>query len=241
MGRPAAAGSGFESGSRPRAWALRLLLALAAWPGPGGAARLSSVCSCCPGPVRRGSAVAGYCGSRPALVLQGRCCLSRAAPQDVQGLDLSNCSLPLLCPGFQDASTAVVIDLTENPLENVPNTSFRGFTRLQSVSLPLALECPGGDLAWDRITTHGDSRTCQGQRNPCNSSGELAWLCPENSLCTPDGPGLFQCLCSGNYHGYKCLRKGTFPMLLFYGILGAVTAALALLAWGSQRRKAKAS
>lgn len=96
-------------------------------------------------------------------------------------------------------------------------------------------------MAWDLNTTHGDSRTCQGQRNFCNSSGELAWLCPENSQCSPDGPRLVQCLCSGSYHGYKCLREGTFPLLLFYGILGAVTTTLSLLAWGTQRRKAKAS
>nr|XP_014433785.1 LOW QUALITY PROTEIN: all-trans retinoic acid-induced differentiation factor [Pelodiscus sinensis] len=148
-------------------------------------------------------------------------------------LDLSNCSLSAPCAGFQAASTAAVIDLTENPLqESIPNTTFRGFTRLQSISLPLPLECPGGSMAWDTVTC---------QRNPCNSSGELACLCPESSLCAPDGPGLFQCLCAGSSHGYKCLREGAFPMLLFYGTLGAVTTSLALLAWGTQRRKAKSS
>ncbi|XP_039384389.1 all-trans retinoic acid-induced differentiation factor isoform X1 [Mauremys reevesii] len=236
MGRPVAGGPG------PRAWVLRLLLGLAAW--RGGAAGPSAVCSCCPGPVRNGSSVASYCAARPALELQGRCCLSREPEPElgvIVGLDLGNCSLTLLCAGFPDANTAVVIDLTENPLGNIPNTSFQGFTRLQSISLPRALECPGGNMAWDLNTTHGDSRTCQGQRNFCNSSGELAWLCPENSQCSPDGPGLVQCLCSGSYHGYKCLREGTFPLLLFYGILGAVTTTLSLLAWGSQRRKAKAS
>ncbi|CAM4540166.1 unnamed protein product [Caretta caretta] len=232
MGCPGASGPG------PRAWVLRLLLGLAAW--RGGAGGRSPVCGCCPGPARNGSSVASYCRAHPALELRGRCCVG-PEPGAIVGLDLGNCSLTLLCAGFPDASAAVVIDLTENPLENIPNASFQGFTRLQSISLPLALECPGGSMAWDRITTHSDSRTCQGQRNPCNSSGELAWLCPENSLCSPDGPGLVQCLCSGSYHGYKCLREGTFPMLLFYGILGAVTTTLSLLAWGTQRRKAKAS
>nr|XP_048702099.1 all-trans retinoic acid-induced differentiation factor isoform X2 [Caretta caretta] len=202
------------SGPGPRAWVLRLLLGLAAW--RGGAGGRSPVCGCCPGPARNGSSVASYCRAHPALELRGRCCVG-PEPGAIVGLDLGNCSLTLLCAGFPDASAAVVI------------------------SLPLALECPGGSMAWDRITTHSDSRTCQGQRNPCNSSGELAWLCPENSLCSPDGPGLVQCLCAGSYHGYKCLREGTFPMLLFYGILGAVTTTLSLLAWGTQRRKAKAS
>ncbi|KAM9155778.1 all-trans retinoic acid-induced differentiation factor [Pangshura tecta] len=234
MGRPVA------GGAEPHAWVLRLLLALAA--GRVGAGGRSAVCGCCPGPVRSSSSVASYCAARPALELQGRCCLSgEPEPGVILGLDLSDCSLTFLCAGFPDASTAVVIDLTENPLGNIPNTSFQGFTRLQSITLPRALECPGGNMAWDLSTAHGDSRTCQGQRSLCNSSGELAWLCPENSRCSPDGPGLVQCLCSGSYHGYKCLREGTFPLLLFYGTLGAVTTTLSLLAWGSQRRKAKAS
>lgn len=33
--------------------------------------------------------------------------------------------------------------------------------------------------------------------------------------------------------------QGTFPVPLFCGILGAVTAGLSLLLWGTQRRKAK--
>ncbi|XP_025914032.1 all-trans retinoic acid-induced differentiation factor [Apteryx rowi] len=114
-----------------------------------------------------------------------------------------------------------------------PGTVFRS-------AVPLSLECPGGSSAWEQVTTHGSSRLCQGQRNPCNSSGELAQLCPENALCAPDGPGLSQCLCSSPFHGYKCLREGAFPVLLFCGILGAVTAALSLLLWSTQRQKAKA-
>ncbi|KAF1654193.1 All-trans retinoic acid-induced differentiation factor, partial [Aptenodytes patagonicus] len=130
-------------------------------------------------------------------------------------------------------------DLTENPLTTFPNSSFLGFTHLQHLAVPLALECPGGSSAWEEVTTSGSSRLCQGQRNPCNGSGELAWLCPENAACAPDGPGLVQCLCNSPFHGYKCLREGTFPVLLFCGILGAVTLALSLLLWGTQRRKAK--
>ncbi|XP_074676548.1 all-trans retinoic acid-induced differentiation factor isoform X1 [Strix aluco] len=130
-------------------------------------------------------------------------------------------------------------DLTENPLTLLPNGSFLGFTRLQRLAVPLVLECPGGSGAWDEVTTLGSSRLCQGQRNPCNGSGELAWPCPENAACAPAGPGLIQCLCNSPFHGYKCLRQGMFPVLLFCGILGAVTLSLSLLLWGTQRRKAK--
>jgi hypothetical protein len=31
--------------------------------------------------------------------------------------------------------------------------------------------------------------------------------CPKNSRCWPDGPALVQCLCTDDYHGYKCLKK----------------------------------
>ncbi|XP_059583473.1 all-trans retinoic acid-induced differentiation factor isoform X2 [Alligator mississippiensis] len=183
-------------------------------------------------------------GARVRARGRWRCCCSRpprVGPAPSPRLDMGSCNRTSLCPGFQDASTAVVIDLTENPLEKLPDASFLGFTSLQSIAVPLALDCPGGSAAWENITAGADSRLCQGQRNACNSSGELAWLCPENSQCAPNGPGLVQCLCWGPYHGYKCLREGTFPMLLFYGVLGAVTAALSLLVWGTQRRKAKAS
>ncbi|XP_044867159.1 all-trans retinoic acid-induced differentiation factor-like isoform X3 [Mauremys mutica] len=68
------------------------------------------VCSCCPGPVRNGSSVASYCAARPALELQGRCCLSREPePGVIVGLDLGNCSLTFLCAGFPDANTALVM------------------------------------------------------------------------------------------------------------------------------------
>ncbi|NWS93237.1 ARAID factor, partial [Toxostoma redivivum] len=154
-------------------------------------------------------------------------------------LDLSNCSLHSVPAGLPEATTAIVLDLTENPLTSLPDGSFLGFVHLQSLAVPLPLECPGGRDAWQDVTADRSSRLCQGQRNPCNSSVELAWPCPENSVCAPDGPGLIQCLCDSPFHGYKCLREGTFPMLLFGGILGTATVSLSLLLWGTQRRKAK--
>ncbi|NXD87721.1 ARAID factor, partial [Halcyon senegalensis] len=151
-------------------------------------------------------------------------------------LDLSNCSLHSLPTGLPEATTAIVLDLSENPLMPLSSGSFQGFTQLQLLAVPLALECPGGSSAWEEVTAQRSSWICQGQRNACN---ELAWLCPENAACAPDGPGLVQCLCNSPFHGYKCLREATFPVLLFSGILGAITLSLSLLLWGTQRRKAK--
>ncbi|XP_078237316.1 all-trans retinoic acid-induced differentiation factor isoform X2 [Pogona vitticeps] len=285
---------------------------------PGAAPPPGQVCGegCCAGPAPEGSAVAAFCGNRTGAELRGRCCVDGAPEQEavvVVGLDLGNCSLTTLCSGFQEARTAVIIDLTGNPLRDLPEDAFRGFTQLQTLALPRHLDCPGGSKGWENMRVQGSSRSCQGQRNPCNGSAGLesqngspggdpqlrwpsspgvtewqaavppwgcpgagggkgcwltntnhpgrllplcsscrarlpaptsqnwVWLCPEASLCTPDGPGLFQCLCMSPYHGYKCLRQGSFPYLLFLGTLGAATAILSILLWVTQRRKAKTS
>lgn len=34
-----------------------------------------------------------------------------------------------------------------------------------------------------------------------------AWDCPENSFCSPYGPGFFECSCLHYFHGYKCMRQ----------------------------------
>ncbi|XP_062427252.1 all-trans retinoic acid-induced differentiation factor isoform X2 [Rhea pennata] len=147
-----------------------------------------TVCGCCAGPLHNGSAVGRYCASRADAEPRGRCCVAGSPHAGrVVGLDLSNCSLRSLPPGLPEAAAAVVVDLTENPLAALPNASFRGFTRLRSLAVPLSLECPGGSGAWEQVTTLGSSRLCQRQRNPCNSSEELGRLPGAALLRRPGG------------------------------------------------------
>nr|XP_019825059.1 PREDICTED: all-trans retinoic acid-induced differentiation factor [Bos indicus] len=155
-------------------------------------------------------------------------------------LDLQNCSLKDPGPNFPQAHTAIIIDLQANPLQGDLVNTFHGFTQLQTLILPQDVNCPGGINAWDTITFYINNQSCEGQRNICNTT-EDPEICPENGSCVPDGPGLLQCVCADGFHGYRCMRQGSFPLFMFFGILGSTTLSISILLWGTQRRKAKAS
>nr|XP_008252844.1 all-trans retinoic acid-induced differentiation factor isoform X3 [Oryctolagus cuniculus] len=225
-----------EPGNRtcPVRWAAALLLAL----GVERAVALPEICSQCPGGVHNVSAVAVYCEQTPGLTLRARCCLGPTGA--IVGLDLQNCSLKQPGPNFPQAHSAVIIELQTNPLQGDLTDTFRGFTQLQTLVLPHDVSCPGGISAWDTVTSYADNQTCQGQKNLCNSTGDPE-MCPENGSCAPDGPGFLQCVCADGFHGYKCMRQGSFSLLMFFGILGSTTLSISVLLWGTQRRKAKTS
>ncbi|XP_068792727.1 all-trans retinoic acid-induced differentiation factor isoform X3 [Struthio camelus] len=158
-----------------------------------------TVCGCCPGPLGNGSAVGRYCAGRAGAEPRGRCCLAGGAqPGRIVGLDLSNCSLRSLPPGLPEAAGAIVLDLTENPLATLPNSSFRGFTRLQSLA-------PAGAAPGSRTRRTAAAGSAGARGTP--ATAPASW--------------------------------GAFPVLLFGGVLGTVAAALSLLLWSTQRRKAK--
>lgn len=199
------------------------------------------VCHRCKGDLQNGTVLGRSCTSSAGQIA-GRCCLLRDNTSDVDfviGLDLSNCSLNHV-DSLQEASTAVMIDLSRNPIVNLSDSVFQGFIQLDYMNLPLNLLCPGGNSSWEKVEVDGDNRLCQGQKNFCNQTGHMSLNCPENSLCGPFGPGLFECSCAGNFHGYKCLREGEFPVVQVFGPLGVSTVVVSLLLWVTQRRKAKA-
>uniref|UniRef100_A0A8C3YJI7 All-trans retinoic acid induced differentiation factor n=1 Tax=Catagonus wagneri TaxID=51154 RepID=A0A8C3YJI7_9CETA len=226
--------AGFRSPWSLVPWAAALLLVLSV----PRALALPEICIQCPGSVQNLSEVALYCKRTPELMLQGHCCLNGKGT--ILGLDLQNCSLKDPGPNFAQAHNAVIIDLQANPLKGDLANTFRGFTQLQTLILPQGVSCPGGINAWDIVTFYISNQTCQGQRNLCNSTGDPE-TCPENGSCVPVGPGLLQCVCADGFHGYKCMRQGSFSLLMFFGILGSTTLSISLLLWGTQRRKAKTS
>ncbi|XP_053445369.1 all-trans retinoic acid-induced differentiation factor-like [Nycticebus coucang] len=199
---------------------------------------LPEICTQCPGTVQNLSKVALNCMQTPELMLHARCCLNQKGT--ILGLDLQNCSLKDPGPNFPQAHTAVIIDLQANPLKGDLNNTFHGFTQLQTLVLPQDANCPGGINAWNTIISYIDNKICQGQKNHCNSTADPE-MCPENGSCAPNGPGLLQCVCADGFHGYKCVHQGSFPPLMFSGILGSTTLSISILLWVTQRRKAKIS
>ncbi|KAL0967088.1 hypothetical protein UPYG_G00247670 [Umbra pygmaea] len=201
------------------------------------------VCHVCNGTVQNGTAIGQLCSASAGL-LDGRCCLGRREnPSDadyVLGLDLSNCSLNYV-DRLQEAATATMIDLSLNPLVSLDNLLFEGFIQLRHLILPAHLVCPGGNASWDKVEVKGESLYCEGQKDICNQTGHLSLTCPENSLCDPDGPGLYECNCVGDFHGYKCRRAGQFPIIQVLGPLGASTVLVSILLWVTQRRKVKSA
>uniref|UniRef100_UPI003AAEDBD1 all-trans retinoic acid-induced differentiation factor n=1 Tax=Centroberyx gerrardi TaxID=166262 RepID=UPI003AAEDBD1 len=198
------------------------------------------VCSLCNGTVLNGTAVGQFCTSSAGRT-DGRCCLrndNTSTPEYIIGLDLSNCSLAHV-EDLQGASTALMIDLSLNPIVSINDSVFRGFIELNYMILPPNILCPGGNASWEKVEVKEGNRLCQGQRNVCNQTGQISLNCPENSLCAPYGPGFFECSCTDNYHGYKCLREGGFPAVQVFGPLGASTVLISILLWVTQRRKAK--
>ncbi|KAM4633901.1 all-trans retinoic acid-induced differentiation factor [Polymixia lowei] len=198
------------------------------------------VCNLCNGTVANGTAVAQFCASSSGRI-DRRCCFktdNASSSEYVIGLDLSNCSLTHVVD-LQGASTALMIDLSLNPIVNISDSVFQGFIELNYIILPSNLVCPGGNASWKKVEVKEGNCLCEGQRNACNQTGQMSLNCPENSLCAPDGPGFFECNCADSYHGYKCLREGAFPTVQVFGPLGASTVLVSLVLWVTQRRKAK--
>ncbi|KAM7395476.1 hypothetical protein PAMA_006973 [Pampus argenteus] len=197
------------------------------------------ICKLCSGTVLNGSAVGEFCSSSAGRI-DGRCCLRNdtSDPEHIIGLDLSNCSLTRV-ENLQEASAVLMIDLSLNSIVNVSDSAFQGFIELNYVILPADILCPGGNTSWEKVEVKEGNRFCTGQKNICNQTGQLSYNCPANSLCGRYGPGFFECSCVANYHGYKCLREGEFPVLQVFGPLGASMVVISALLWVTQRRKAK--
>uniref|UniRef100_A0A3B5AHG0 All-trans retinoic acid induced differentiation factor n=1 Tax=Stegastes partitus TaxID=144197 RepID=A0A3B5AHG0_9TELE len=186
------------------------------------------VCRMCPGTVLNGTAVGQFCSESDfnvAFRTVGNIEITFKAKSNTEYI------LPNKCFCCRDLSL--------NPIVNMTDTAFEGFSKLNYMILPQDTSCPGGNTSWEKVEVREGNRFCQGQKNMCNQTEHMSVDCPENSLCAPYGPGFFECSCADQHHGYKCLREGEFPALQVFGPLAASTVVISFLLWVTQRRKAK--
>jgi len=203
-----------------------------------------AVCDALAKDATSSSRVGDFCKSN-AFKMDDRCCRNGSA---IVGLDLRNCSLNETSILKHDVYRGVaILDLTLNPaLENPDEDDFDGYSSLESLFLDRRpnVACPGGQNSW-KIADGGDNETlsCKDQLDTCIVTG---FKCPSSvgkgfSHCESHGPGLknLYCVCNPGYHGYKCLRYGTFPKVPFGAGLGGATVGVAVFLWLTNRRLVK--
>ncbi|XP_067677231.1 all-trans retinoic acid-induced differentiation factor-like [Haliotis asinina] len=195
----------------------------------------NNVCSKTCSTSMKNSYVYNFCHEQN-LQLQGRCCVNVTGSQQILGLDLQSCGLSQLTGLFTHGASLQVLLLQDNPLMNITSTDFEGLLELKYLTLPLDSDCPGGMDAWEVTNTTANETLCLQELDFCLVHNVS---CPSNSYCSNTGPGLSECLCLPGYHGYKCLRKGTFPTTVFTAGMVGSTLFVAGLLWFTQRRNVK--
>ncbi|KAM4040413.1 all-trans retinoic acid-induced differentiation factor isoform 2-T2 [Anomaloglossus baeobatrachus] len=126
-------------------------------------------CTLCPGEMKNTSDVGRRCAASAGARIDARCCVIET--DTIVGLDLHNCSIAHLDPALHLPSSLAAIDLSQNPLQDLPPDMFQGLTNLQYIALPPNISCPGGDGAWRSVNSSAGVRVCQDQRDGCNRTG----------------------------------------------------------------------
>ncbi|XP_041358362.1 all-trans retinoic acid-induced differentiation factor-like [Gigantopelta aegis] len=182
-----------------------------------------------------GTVVAEMC-NKAGLDIHDRCCLNTTDATVIIGINLQNCGITNVSRIFHKLDFLKVIMLEENPLHNVTSEDFEDILHIDYLSLSSKYICPGGTRSWENITIEKNKTVCQHEVDICKVYNVS---CPDNSHCVNVAPGLTECLCLPGYHGYKCLRKGTFPAWKFSIGLVASTIVVAAFLWITQRRHVK--
>lgn len=182
--------------------------------------------------------VIDYCTSQNGK-LEDRCCYAMNS-MNLLAIDLIDMNL-IEVPNLIEYVNLTVIDLRLNSqLKSSKTTDFLGLNLLDILLLPEQYSCPGDKHVWQIINSTDNPKgiLCQHQINIClNSSNDLC--IPTRSSCHPNGPNHFQCLCKDNYHGYKCLRQGSFPVWKFSGLVILFTGLLTTFFYLTHRKYVK--
>ena len=197
----------------------------------------------CSNQVMISPAVRAFCDKKNGTV-SSRCCFSCSTPHEnstIIGVDYSLCNIEKLANtvGALNKDTVkniTILDVRNNNLTDCGTVEvFAGFLNLDQLYLSKSLSqdlcpCPGGNSSWNVV----EDGSCSGRKDWCSSNSTSK--CTSFSLCVNNGPGNFLCECKPDYHGYKCLNKGKFPVIEFSVGLSVGTVVLSGLLWHFQRR-----
>lgn len=182
-----------------------------------------------------------FCDSNK-FAIEYRCCVNKALNDTIVALDYMGCYIEKLSDTVgalnRDKIKSVqILDLRNNSLEECGNLeTFAGFTQLNELYISELngeiCTCPGGSYSWSNITMG----SCVGRKNICGTNFSEKINCTSSSYCVENGPGNFLCECKDNYHGYKCLQEGSFPILTFTLTICLSTVLLSGVLWHTQRR-----
>jgi len=197
----------------------------------------SPVCSkSCPGSATSGTEMATFC-TKNSLKLEGRCCINDTVKDSSQvvGVDLHNCSLTesSLKDSIQGLEGLKYLLVEGNSLQNLTSSDLEDCTCLLYLSLPTGLSCPGGPEAWTMEVKRSSTVECKDQVDICESRNVT---CPENSHCVHSSFDDSQCQCNEGFYGYKCMNKGTFPLVPFFAGLIVPSVVIYILLWFTQRK-----
>lgn len=160
------------------------------------------------------------------LKMKGACCINSSMGQEkIIGLGLENCSVHSLEPYLVQLASVRFMSLRESVVNCSLADNFKGLVDLDVVWLPKSCtQCPGTNEAW----VENSSDQCIGQKDTCNYKPVR---CPEDSSCHSNGPSFRHCLCDGDFHGYRCLKQGTFPVWPYIGGLVGSTLLTTSFLW----------
>lgn len=173
---------------------------------------------------------------------ENRCCINstEGSPGSVIGIDLQGCKMTQekFSSGILGINTLQYISLEGNNISSLNNTDFHRNTGILYLSLPTNLQCFGNNSAWENISYSDTAVRCYNELNPCQTENVT---CPPNSHCVHTGIDLIECLCDEDYHGYKCMNKGKFPVTPFAVGLSISTVIACIFFWFTQRKYVKPS
>ncbi|XP_060553378.1 all-trans retinoic acid-induced differentiation factor-like [Ruditapes philippinarum] len=200
---------------------------------------ISEVCSQCSSVPKADSFLVQFCNNSTGH-LEKSCCVNTPVAfqnKTIIGVDMSSCGLKNVNGLFNDLKDLEVIMLENNTDLQIGEDDFNGLTKLDYLSLPETSQCPGGNKSWTSIEKHNNTVICLGEINLCQHNNVTCQN--NNSHCVLTGPGEMECLCISGYHGYKCLRKGTFPGVSYTVTICVSTVVISGFLWCTQRRKVK--